>query len=209
MNMRRPPSHARVKGLRRVLYGALAVLAVPLVTVGVSHLKPAILNVNGATAGIRGAEPRAEVIEASMRFRSIAPEVISRMKTPSRRAVSAPASLPSNAAGSNEIFHVAIFRFTKEHVDEAIAAFRVLASGSRRESGNLAYDIYRGTDDDQEFYVVGHWASPAALAAHARTDAFVKLGLGVLVRYATLHDTVTASAFDIAPANNRGRKKQE
>jgi quinol monooxygenase YgiN len=192
-----------------VLYGLLAVLAVPLVAVGVSHLKPAILSVNGTTVGIRGAEPRQEVLQASMRFRGIAPEVISRMKTPSRRAVSAPASSQSNTAGSNEISHVAIFRFTMEHVEEAIAAFRVLASASRQESGNLAYDIYRGIDDDQEFYVVEHWASPAALAAHARTDAFVKLGQGVLMRYATLHDTVTASAFDISPANNRGRKEQE
>jgi quinol monooxygenase YgiN len=209
MNMRRPPSNARVKRLCRVLYGLLAVLTVPLVAVGVSHLKPASFSVNDATVRIRCAEPRQEALQASMRFRSVGPEVISRMKTPSGRTVSAPASSQSNAAGGNEIFHVAVFRFTKEHADEAIAAFRALASASRQESGNLAYDIYRGIDDDQEFYVVEHWASPAALAAHARTEAFVKFGQGVLVRNATLHDTVTASAFDISPAHNRGRKDQE
>jgi quinol monooxygenase YgiN len=44
-------------------------------------------------------------------------------------------------------------------------------SASRRESGNLGYDIYRGIDDDQEFYIVKHWASPAALAAHERSEA--------------------------------------
>jgi quinol monooxygenase YgiN len=98
------------------------------------------------------------------------------------------------AAGDNEIFHVAIFRFPKEHVNDAMAALCVLASASRGISGNLGYNIYRGIDDDQEFYIVEHWASPAALAAHERSEAFIHFG-GLLVRYATLHDTVRA--FDV------------
>jgi quinol monooxygenase YgiN len=99
--------------------------------------------------------------------------------------------------GGDEIFHVAIFRFAKEHLNDAMAAFRELASATRRESGNLQYDIYRGINDDQEFYVVEHWASPAALAAHERTEAFIHFGQGVLVKYATLHDTVTARPFAV------------
>jgi quinol monooxygenase YgiN len=112
-------------------------------------------------------------------------------------AAAAGSSQAGGAGGGNEIFHVAIFRFAKEHVKDVMAAFRALASASRRESGNLRYDIYRGIDDDQEFYVVEHWASPAALAAHEHTEAFTHFGQGVLVRYATLHDTVTARAFDV------------
>jgi quinol monooxygenase YgiN len=108
------------------------------------------------------------------------------------------ASSQTGSAADNEIFHVAIFRFAKEHIKEAIAAFRTLASATRRESGNLRYDIYRGMDDDQEFYVVEHRASPAALAAHQASEAFTHFGQGVLARYATLHDTVTARAFDVA-----------
>ncbi|MGB8938421.1 MAG: antibiotic biosynthesis monooxygenase family protein [Candidatus Nitrosopolaris sp.] len=103
----------------------------------------------------------------------------------------------ASAAGGNGIYHVAIFRFAKEHVNDAMAAFRALASASRRESGNLGYDIYRGIDDDKEFYIAEHWASPAALAAHERSEAFIHFGQGVLVKYATLHDTVTARAFDV------------
>jgi quinol monooxygenase YgiN len=105
-------------------------------------------------------------------------------------------SQASAAAAGNDIFHVAIFRFAKENINDAVAAFRALASASRQESGNLSYDIYRGIDDDPEFYIVEHWASPAALAAHERTDAFIHFGQGVLVRRATLHDTVTARAFE-------------
>jgi quinol monooxygenase YgiN len=112
-------------------------------------------------------------------------------------AAAAASSQGGGAAGGNEIFHVAIFRFAKEHVNDAMAAFRALASATRRESGCLRYDIYRGIDDDQEFYVVEHWASQAALASHGRTEAFIRFGQGVLVRYATLHDTVTARPFDV------------
>jgi hypothetical protein len=36
---------------------------------------------------------------------------------------------------------------------------------------------------------------PAALAAHERTQAFIQYGRGVLVRRATLHDTVTGRPF--------------
>ena len=104
-------------------------------------------------------------------------------------------SQASAAAAGNDIFHVAIFRFAKENTNDAVAAFRALASASRQESGNLSYDIYRGIDDDQEFYIVEHWASPAALAAHERTEAFIHFGQGVLVRRATLHDAVTGRPF--------------
>ena len=76
-----------------------------------------------------------------------------------------------------------------------MAAFRALVSASRKDPGNLSYDVYRGIDDDQEFYVVEHWASPEALAAHERTEAFINFGQGVLTKHATLHDTVTARPF--------------
>jgi quinol monooxygenase YgiN len=103
----------------------------------------------------------------------------------------------SAGASGNDIFHVAIFRFAKEHVNDAIAAFHALASASRNDSGNLRYDIYRGIDDDLEFYVAEHWASPAALAAHERTEPFINLGQGVLMKHATLHEAVTARPFDV------------
>jgi quinol monooxygenase YgiN len=124
--------------------------------------------------------------------------MISRMSFLTLLAAAALSSQASaGSGGANEIFHVAILRFAKEHINDVIAAFRALASASRQESGNLRYDIYRSIDDDLEFYVVEHWASREALAAHEGTEAFIHFGQGVLVRYATLHDTVTARAFDL------------
>jgi quinol monooxygenase YgiN len=101
----------------------------------------------------------------------------------------------ASAASGDEIFHVAIFRFAKESLNEAMVALRALAAATRQESGNLRYDIYRGIDDDLEFYIVEHWASPAALAAHERTEAFIRYGKEFLVPHATLHDTVTGRPF--------------
>jgi quinol monooxygenase YgiN len=111
-------------------------------------------------------------------------------------AAAAASSQACAAGGGDDIFHVAIFRFAKENVNDAMAAFRALASAARQESGNLSYDIYRGIDDDLEFYVVEHWASPAALAANERTEAFIHYGQQVLVPHATLHDTVTGRPFE-------------
>jgi quinol monooxygenase YgiN len=111
-------------------------------------------------------------------------------------AAAAASSQARAAGGSDNIFHVAIFRFAKENVDDAMAAFRALASAARQESGNLSYDIYRGIDDDLEFYVVEHWASLAALAAHERTEAFIRYGQQLLAPRATLHDAVTGRPFE-------------
>jgi hypothetical protein len=43
--------------------------------------------------------------------------------------------------------------------------------------------------------VVEHWASPAALVTHERTEAFIHYGQE-LVKHATLHDTCTARPFE-------------
>jgi len=125
----------------------------------------------------------------------------------SKRAEAAEVPAQSAAALGNgtDIFHVAIFRFTQEHVSDATGAFRELAAAARQEPGNLGYDIYRSKDDNQAFYIVEHWASPAALSAHERSEAFIHLGQGVLAKYATLHDTMTAGAFDVVnpPVSSR------
>jgi len=112
-------------------------------------------------------------------------------------AAAAASSQASAAADGNDVFHVAIFRFGKEHVDDAMAAFRALATASRRGAGNLSYNIYRGIDDEQEFYVVEHWVSAAALAKHERTEAFIRFGRELLMRHATLHEAVTGRPFDV------------
>lgn len=122
---------------------------------------------------------------ANDRKRSLrVPEMIRRRSFLTLTAAAVASSQASAAVGGDDIFHVAIFRFAKENVGDAMAAFRALVAASRQESGNLSYEIYRGIDDDLEFYVVEHWASPEALAAHERTEAFINFGQGVLASHA-------------------------
>jgi quinol monooxygenase YgiN len=110
-------------------------------------------------------------------------------------AAAAAVSVQARAASADDIFHVAIFRFDRDNVADAVQAFRALATATRQEPGNIAYDIYRGIDDDLEFYIQEHWASQDALAAHEQTEAFIHFGQGILAKHATLHDTVTARPF--------------
>jgi quinol monooxygenase YgiN len=111
-------------------------------------------------------------------------------------ATAVASSQASAVAGASDFFHIAIFRFAKENVDDAMAAFRALAAASRQESGNFSYEIYRGIENELEFCVLEHWASPEALATHERTEAFINFRQGVLVKHATLHDAVTGRPFD-------------
>jgi hypothetical protein len=46
------------------------------------------------------------------------------------------------------------FRFLKERVANAMAAFRALAAASARKSGDLCDNINRSTVDEEEFCVV-------------------------------------------------------
>ena len=50
---------------------------------------------------------------------------------PNSGIAAAAVSSQASGAGGHDIFHVAIFRFAKEHVNDAMAAFHALASVSR------------------------------------------------------------------------------
>jgi hypothetical protein len=45
------------------------------------------------------------------------------------------------------------------------------------------------------FWSLERWASPEALAAHERTEAFINFGQGVLAKHAMLHDAVSGRPF--------------
>ena len=83
----------------------------------------------------------------------------------------------SAASVANELFHVVIFRFAKEHVNDATAGFRPLASHPGKSQDVSVTSIHRGIDDDEEFMLVEHWASQAARRrTGGRTEAFTHFG---------------------------------
>lgn len=57
-------------------------------------------------------------------------------------------------------------------VDDFLDAFRKNREGTRKEPGNIQFDLLRSRDDQHRFVVYEVFASEAALAAHRQTDHY-------------------------------------
>ena len=51
-----------------------------------------------------------------------------------------------------------------------------LDAASRDEAGNIKYDFYLSFDDDNELLLVEKWKDAEALAAHAGSEHFARIG---------------------------------
>jgi quinol monooxygenase YgiN len=99
---------------------------------------------------------------------------------------------PADAAESaSAVWHTAVFHFAPAHWAVAVSAFREMRSASRTHPGNLSYEVFRSAEDPGSFFIVEHWASAAALAAHEQTRIFNAVGRNILNRYAEVHAAVT------------------
>ena len=64
-----------------------------------------------------------------------------------------------------------------EYREALLAQFADLVAASRREAGNLRYDLHQAAGSPEKFVFIEHWASQAALDAHnasAHFQSFVK-----------------------------------
>ena len=62
------------------------------------------------------------------------------------------------------------------HADEAAAHLRILREETRREPGNIAYDVYRSTETPNVFFLHERYADQAALDAHRASPHFAEHG---------------------------------
>lgn len=58
------------------------------------------------------------------------------------------------------------------HRDAFVEAFRINCEGSRREPGNLRFDLLCDPEDDHNFFVYEVFRDEAALEAHRQTDHY-------------------------------------
>ncbi|RUT28859.1 autoinducer-2 (AI-2) modifying protein LsrG [Arsenicitalea aurantiaca] len=58
------------------------------------------------------------------------------------------------------------------HLEEFLDAFRVNYEGTRKEPGNLRFDVLRDPEDDHKFVVYEVFRSPEALEAHRGTPHY-------------------------------------
>lgn len=58
------------------------------------------------------------------------------------------------------------------HLEEFLEAFRINYEGTRREPGNLRFDVLCDPEDEHRFLVYEVFKSPEALDAHRATDHY-------------------------------------
>jgi len=62
------------------------------------------------------------------------------------------------------------------HTDEAAAHLRILRQETRKEPGNIAYDVYRSTETPNVFFLHERYLDQAALDAHRASAHFQEHG---------------------------------
>lgn len=77
---------------------------------------------------------------------------------------------------TDEVRVVAVLQGQPGSGGALLALWPELAAQVRAEQGCLAYDLHRVTGDDDRFYVLEHWASLEALAAHGRSPHMREFG---------------------------------
>lgn len=59
-----------------------------------------------------------------------------------------------------------------DQIDEFLAAFRVNYEGTRKEPGNLRFDVLRDPEQFNLFFIYEVFSSPAALEEHRNTPHY-------------------------------------
>jgi quinol monooxygenase YgiN len=75
------------------------------------------------------------------------------------------------------LINAVIYTFAPENVAAGEEALRGLRAGSRTESGCITFDVARGIDDPNVFFLYEVWSGEAALEAHYATDHFQRYGV--------------------------------
>ncbi|MDR0749386.1 MAG: antibiotic biosynthesis monooxygenase [Tannerellaceae bacterium] len=72
----------------------------------------------------------------------------------------------------DELLIIAHITAKAEYKDELIKACEKVVEGTRREAGNISYDLYADTSDPLKFTIVERWKSQDAINIHNETSHF-------------------------------------
>jgi quinol monooxygenase YgiN len=72
----------------------------------------------------------------------------------------------------DELLIIAHVTTKAEYKDELVKAFEKVVEGTRREAGNIAYDLYVDTSNPLKFTIVERWKSQDAINIHNETNHF-------------------------------------
>ena len=77
------------------------------------------------------------------------------------------------------------FALQPEHFDEAVALLHQLRHHTRQEPGNLAYDLYRSTEQPDVVFLYERYVDQAGLDAHRASAHFERYGKNGFFRFVT------------------------
>jgi quinol monooxygenase YgiN len=72
----------------------------------------------------------------------------------------------------DELLIIAHVTTKAEYKDELMKAFEKVVEGTRREAGNISYDLYVDTSDPLKFTIIELWKSQDAINIHNETGHF-------------------------------------
>jgi quinol monooxygenase YgiN len=72
----------------------------------------------------------------------------------------------------DELLIIANVTAKAEYKDELMKAFEKVIEGTRKETGNISYDLYVDTSNPLKFTIVEIWKSQDAINIHNKTDHF-------------------------------------
>jgi quinol monooxygenase YgiN len=75
------------------------------------------------------------------------------------------------------LINAVIYTFPEEKTADGERALRALRDGSRTEPGCITFDVARGIDDANVFFLYEIWRDQAALDAHYLTEHFQTYGV--------------------------------
>jgi Uncharacterized conserved protein len=76
----------------------------------------------------------------------------------------------------NTLKIVAIVTIREEkYKEEVIKALQAAVDGTRREEGNISYDLHRNINDPLSYVLIEVWKSSEAIALHNQTPHFTTL----------------------------------
>lgn len=97
------------------------------------------------------------------------------------------------------IYVVATLTILPEKRAEFIAAAKLCIAGTRKEEGNIAYDMHESVTDASQMVFVERWESVAALEPHRKTDhmrAFGKVAAACLAAPPKI-EVITPASVDV------------
>jgi quinol monooxygenase YgiN len=83
------------------------------------------------------------------------------------------------AADENSLTIVANVTVQAEYKDELLKAFEKVVDATRKESGNISYDLYEDTSNPLRFTFVETWESQSAIESHNSSAHFLEFASAI------------------------------